>query len=78
VITLRRLNGKDMILNSELIETIEAGPDTVITLVTGNRYVVKDTSAEVVSKVLEFKRKICADTGRIPLDWEKYKKSQGP
>ncbi|MBI4051410.1 MAG: flagellar FlbD family protein [Elusimicrobia bacterium] len=58
MITVHRLNGSILTLNAELIETVESAPDTVITLVTGNRFVVRDRVEEVVSRILEYRKKI--------------------
>ncbi|PIE54270.1 MAG: flagellar protein FlbD [Dethiosulfovibrio peptidovorans] len=48
MIEVTRLNNSIFILNSELIETVEATPDTVITLVNGHRYVVRESPREVI------------------------------
>ena len=45
-------------LNCDLIESIEETPDTVVTLTSGNRLVVRDSMAQVQEKIVEFKRKI--------------------
>ena len=58
MISLRNLSGKTFVLNAELIQSVEASPDTVITLTNGNRFVVKDSVEEVLGKVVEYKRKI--------------------
>ena len=56
MITLKKLNGSDIVINAELIETVEAAPDTVITLVTGNRFIVKDSVKDVIAKVAEYRK----------------------
>ena len=43
MIDVTRLNGKNFVLNAELIEVMEETPDTVITLTTGHKYVVKES-----------------------------------
>jgi len=61
LIELTKLNKKHdekFILNCELIETIEEKPDTTIRLLNGNYYVVAESAAEVMSKVVAFKRNI--------------------
>lgn len=61
MITLTKLkkNGKEQfILNCDLIETVEEMPDTMIRLVNGKNFVVAETTAEVVAKVVAFKRSI--------------------
>ena len=56
MIALTRFNGSSFVLNMDLIETIEATPDTVITLVTGRKYVVRESVDEIVKKILDFRR----------------------
>jgi len=60
MITLKRLNNTEFVLNAELIEQIEATPDTVITLTTGNNIVVRESLKEVVKKILDYRRSIQA------------------
>ncbi|WP_369018085.1 flagellar FlbD family protein [Thermatribacter velox] len=57
MIAVTRFNGSVFVVNSDLIETIEATPDTVITLVTGKKYVVQEKVEEVIEKIIEFRRK---------------------
>jgi len=58
MIEVTRLNNKSFVINCEWIETVEATPDTVITLTNGKKYVVAEKVEEVVEKVIEYKRKI--------------------
>ena len=58
MIHLTRINHASMILNSDLIEHIEATPDTVISLINGQKMVVLDTADEIVRKVINFRREI--------------------
>jgi len=51
VIRLHRLNKKEYFLNSDLILTIEAVPDTLITLTTGEKLLVRETPSEVCERV---------------------------
>ena len=60
MITLTRLSGKQFVLNSDLIERIDATPDTVVTLTDGTKYVVSDPMDAVVSAVLRFRSEIVA------------------
>jgi flagellar protein FlbD len=57
MIPLTRFNGSVFVLNADLIETVEATPDTVITLVTGKRYVVRESVDEIIEKILDFRKK---------------------
>jgi flagellar protein FlbD len=58
MIKLTRLNGTEYVLNCDLIVTIEAKPDTVITSTDYTKYVCKESVDEVIEKVIEFKAKI--------------------
>jgi len=57
MIELTKLNNQKVVINSDLIEYVEAVPDTTITLTTGNRFVVKETVDELVDKVIGFRQK---------------------
>lgn len=61
MIKLHKLNGAEIVVNAELIESVEATPDTVLNLATGNRFLVKDSVQEVVDKVVEYKKKVYSD-----------------
>ncbi len=56
MIWLTHLRGKPFVLNAEMIETVEALPDTTITLFNGRKYIVQEKVEEVISKVIEYKR----------------------
>jgi len=58
MIALIRLNGQPLMVNCDLIESIEATPDTVVTLTSGNKLIVRDTMEQLQAKIVEFKRKI--------------------
>ena len=58
MISLTRINDTPIVLNAELIEFVEANPDTIVSLSNGHKYLVKDTVDEVVEKVKEYKRSI--------------------
>jgi flagellar protein FlbD len=58
MIRLTRIDGRWFFLNADLIETVEALPDTTITLINGKKYIVKESAEEVVQRVIEYKRKI--------------------
>jgi flagellar protein FlbD len=61
MIKLEKLNGTVVVVNAELIESVEAAPDTVINLATGNRYLVRNSVDEVVSLVVEYKTKVYSE-----------------
>jgi flagellar protein FlbD len=56
VITLHRLNRQEFILNADLIETLEATPDTLITLTDGKKLLVLDPIGDIVSAVMAYRR----------------------
>ncbi|MBM7579864.1 flagellar FlbD family protein [Jeotgalibacillus terrae] len=58
MIYVKRLNGKEFMINAIYIETVEAFPDTTITLTNGKKYIVQDSMADVKSKITDFYRSI--------------------
>ena len=58
MIKLSRLNGESFILNANLIETIEGNPDTVISLTTGHKHVVREPIEEVIEKIIRYNAEI--------------------
>jgi flagellar protein FlbD len=49
-----------MVLNSDLIETIETAPDTVVSLITGQKLIVLESPEEIVERVIQFRRAVIA------------------
>lgn len=60
MISLHKLNGQEVIVNAELIETLEPGPQTVVHLATGNKVLVVEKADEIVSKVVEYRKAVHA------------------
>ena len=60
MIRLHKLNGGEVVINAELIESLEPGPQTIISLATGNRFLVRESADEVTQKVLEYRRAVNA------------------
>lgn len=58
MIALTRLNGQPIMVNADLIESVETTPDTVVTLTSGNKLIVRDTMEQVQQNIIDFKRKI--------------------
>ncbi|MBP7737875.1 MAG: flagellar FlbD family protein [Spirochaetes bacterium] len=58
MITLHKLNGTEFILNDHHIETIEATPDSVVTLVNDKKYIVKESTGEIISKIKDYQAEI--------------------
>ena len=64
MIELTRLNGSPMVLNSDLIKTAEASPDTMLTLITGEKLIVREECGEVVERVLAYRARLLALVAR--------------
>jgi flagellar protein FlbD len=58
MIQLTRLNKQPLVVNSDLIEFIENTPDTVITLVTGEKVVVSESTEEILDRILTFRQRL--------------------
>jgi flagellar protein FlbD len=63
VIYVTRLDGRQLVINAELIESIEATPDTIISTTTGTKLMVREPVSEIVARVIEYKRKCNARFG---------------
>ena len=64
MIELTRLNGRPMVLNSDLIKTAEASPDTMLTLINGEKLIVREEIAEVVERILAYRARLLAVVAR--------------
>ncbi len=58
MIEVTYLNGKKILLNAELVERVEETPDTVITLTSGKKLIVKESWQEIKESVISYKKKI--------------------
>lgn len=58
MITVHRLNGTELVINVELIETVEATPDTTVTFTNGKKIMISESVDELLQKSLEYKKKI--------------------
>lgn len=65
MIALRRLNNQPIMVNCDLIESVESTPDTVVTLTSGNKLIVRDTLEEVRQRIIDFKRQIYGPDSRV-------------
>ena len=64
MIELHRIHGNGtLFVNPDLIETIEACPDTVVTLVNKHRYIVEDRVPDIVQRIVAFRARIAAAAG---------------
>jgi len=57
MIAVTRLNGGEFHINSDLIETLESTPDTVITLTTGKKLIILEPVTDVIDRIVEFRRR---------------------
>ena len=63
MIQLTRLNNARLALNADLIKYVEQSPDTVITLLNGEKLLVRETTEQVIERVREYRRSIFAKIG---------------
>ena len=68
MIRLTRLNNKAMVLNSDLVKFVENAPDTVLTLITGEKVLVLESAEEVVQRIVDFRRAVLG--GLPPLGFD--------
>ncbi|RMD92112.1 MAG: flagellar protein FlbD [Calditrichaeota bacterium] len=68
MIQVTRLNGSHFVINAELIETIEAAPDTIITLTTKSKYVVRESIDEVLRLIYQYRKRMHANNFGDDLD----------
>jgi flagellar protein FlbD len=58
MIQLTRLNNQPLMVNSDLIKFVERAPDTVLTLITGEKVIVLESSETVLQKIVAFRQSI--------------------
>ena len=68
MILLRRLSGPLFTLNPDLIERAEATPDTVVTLIGGNKYVIAESLEELVELIRDYRARIIAAAETMMVD----------
>ena len=56
MIPVTRIDGSPILLNEELIESIEQTPDTVLSLTNGHKLMVRDTPSDLVQRCIEYRR----------------------
>jgi len=72
LILLRRLGGPVFTLNPDLIERAEATPDTVVTLIGGNKYVICESLDELVELIRDYRARIIASAEAMTSDSNPY------
>lgn len=58
MIDVTRLNGKRFVVNAEQIRFVESTPDTMITLLSGDKIIVTESLEEVVERAIQYQRQI--------------------
>jgi flagellar protein FlbD len=61
MIHLTRLNGNPLVVNSDLIKYAESSPDTMLTLINGEKIIVLETCDDVVNRTLAYRGRIFAE-----------------
>ena len=69
MIELTRLNGTPIVVNSDLIKTAESSPDTMLTLINGEKLIVREPCSEVTERVLEYRARLLALVARRLPAW---------
>lgn len=57
MVKLTRLDRREVVVNADLVEFIEATPETIISMTTGKKVVVKESVDEVVRRIVEFRHR---------------------
>jgi flagellar protein FlbD len=58
MIQVSRINGKSFVINCDLIKTLESIPDTLVTLTTGEKIMVKETVADVIRLTMDYRKRL--------------------
>ena len=58
MISVSRLDGTELHVNAELIETVQSTPDTLLSFTTGRSLVVEESAEEVVRRIIRYRRRI--------------------
>ena len=58
MIVVKKINGQEIIVNCDLIQSIEFSPHAVMSLTTGEKIIVDETRDDILEKVLEYKRAV--------------------
>ncbi len=64
MIEVTKINGAKLMINPSLIEVIEETPDTVLTLTTGRKLILKETSQEIQNLVKTWNKEVFCTTIR--------------
>jgi flagellar protein FlbD len=58
MIQLTRLNSQPLMVNSDLIKFVEQSPDTLVTLVNGEKIVVRESTTDILVRIIQFRRSV--------------------
>ena len=58
MIEITKLNGQKVLINPSLIEMVEETPDTVISLTTGRKIIVKESRQDIKNLVKSYRKDI--------------------
>ena len=58
MIQVTRLDDSKLVINSDLIEFVEETPDTIISLTTGKKIMVRETAGDIIERVTEYRKRI--------------------
>lgn len=64
MIELTRLNGSSLVVNSDLIQYVESAPDTTLTLLNGEKVVVRERASEVIDLTITFRARLLGEASR--------------
>lgn len=64
MIELTRLNGNQMVLNSDLIKTAESSPDTMLTLINGEKLIVRESCEEIIEAVIDYRSRLLSQAAK--------------
>ena len=67
MIKVTRLNGTAIVINADLIEFVEEIPDTIVSLTTGKKIMVKENSEEIIDRVTRYKRSTLVGFQSVPI-----------
>jgi flagellar protein FlbD len=70
MISVTRLDGSLLVVNAELVLTVEKTPDTMIRLTTGDRFLIREPVAEVIERVVAYQQRIRGGAGRLEIRGE--------
>ncbi len=61
MITLTKFNGSAVVINAELIETVESTPDTIVTLINGKKILVQEPVEDIIELVIVYRQRTLKD-----------------